>query len=171
MHSPSALEGQTAQWSNGRHTMTCGQRRTVVLSEDRCPPDRWQNQRRPRQSLIKRLPPSLPRSRLRLVPRTIVDFPLMTGVKLFSAPPTPLPAKIQHAQALRNACAINLGKCFRLLVQCLLFKHASHAPAIGFPIGGKWGTTKIPSLFLLPSLLLCYVPYLASDPLWTPRRL
>ena len=83
LHSSSALEGQTVQWSNGRHTMTCGQRRTVVLSDDRCPPDRWQNQRRPRPSPIERLPPPFPRSPLRLVPRTIGDFPLMTGVKLF----------------------------------------------------------------------------------------
>ena len=47
------------------------------------PPDRWQNQRRPRPSPIERLPPPFPRSPLRLVPRTIGDFPLMTGVKLF----------------------------------------------------------------------------------------
>ena len=41
-------------------------------------------------------------------------------------------------------------------------------PAIGLPIEGKW-CTKIPSLS--PSFAIPSVPYLASDPLWTPRRL
>ena len=171
LHSPSASEGQTVQWSNGRHTMTCGQqRRTVVLSDER--------PGSPAGSMAKSEAPSAiaDRATSASIPKVAIA-PRSTHNRRFSPhdgreiiPPSSDPAAGKNpacSSDLRNACGINhLGKCFRLLVRRLLFKHAS-CSCNGFPYRRKNGVLKSPHSSSLP----CYVPYLASDPLWTPRRL
>ena len=97
LHSPSALEGQTVQWSNGRHTMTCGQqRRTVVLSDERpgSPAGSMAKSEAPSAIADRATSASIPK--VAIAPRSTHNrrFSPHDGREIIPPPPTPLRAKI-----------------------------------------------------------------------------